>query len=75
VIDPLEAQGKTVVISPKRNRQQPRKYDQELYKARYLVENFFAKLKPYRAIATRDDKLAESFLAGIHLAAIVIWLA
>jgi transposase len=64
-----------VVIPPKRNRQQPREYDKELYKARHLVEIFFAKLKQYCAMATRDDKLAERFLAGIHLAAIVIWLA
>lgn len=74
VIEPLEAEGKTIVIPPKRNRKQPREYDKELYKSRHLVENFFAKLKQYRAIATRYDKLAESFLAGIHLAAIVIWL-
>lgn len=74
VIEPLQAQGKTAVIPPKRNRAQPREYDKELYKARHLIENFFAKLKQYRAIATRYDKLAESFLAGIYLAAIVIWL-
>jgi transposase len=37
-------------------------------------ENFFAQLKQYRAIATRYDKLAESFLGGIYLAATVIWL-
>ena len=74
VIEPLQAQGKTAVIPPKRNRTQPREYDQELYKARHLIENFFAKLKQYRAIATRYDKLAQSFLAGIYLAATVIWL-
>lgn len=51
-----------------------RRYDKALYKARYLIENFFAKLKQYRAIATRYDKLAESFLEAIYLAAIVIWL-
>ena len=38
-------------------------------------ENFFAKLKQYRAIATRDDKTARNFLGAIHLAAIVVWLA
>lgn len=74
VIELLEQQGKTAVIPPKRNRTQPREYDKALYKARHLIENFFAKLKQYRAIATRYDKLAESFLAGIYLAATVIWL-
>lgn len=74
VIKRLEHDGITPVIPPKRNRRQPREYDQELYKARHLIENFFAKLKQYRAIATRYDKLAESFLGAIYLAATVIWL-
>lgn len=45
-----------------------------VYKARHLIENFFAKLKQFRAIATRYDKTARNFLAAIHLAAAVIWL-
>jgi transposase len=53
VLERLERQGKTAVIPPKRNRKTPRDYDPELYKARHLIENFFAKLKPYRTIATR----------------------
>jgi hypothetical protein len=44
------------------------------YKARHLIENFFCKLKQYRAIATRYDKAARNFLAGIHLAAAVVLL-
>ncbi|MCU4422540.1 transposase [Acinetobacter lwoffii] len=39
-----------------------------MYKARHLIENFFAKLKQYRAIATRYDKLAQNFLSAIFLA-------
>lgn len=74
VIERLQQQGKTAVIPSKRNRKQPREYDKHLYKARHLIENFFAHLKQYRAIATRYDKLAESFLSGIYLAATVIWL-
>jgi transposase len=38
------------------------------------MENFYCRLKQYRAIATRYDKTARNFLAGIHLAAAVIWL-
>ena len=45
-----------------------------MYKARHLIENFFAKLKQYRAIATRYDKRACAFLGAIYLAASVIWL-
>lgn len=74
VIERLQQQGKTTVIPSKRNRKQPREYDKQLYKARHLIENFFAQLKQYRAIATRYDKLAESFLGSIYLAATVIWL-
>jgi transposase len=64
VILPLEQAGKIVVIPPKANRKQPRAYDTELYKARHLIENFFARLKQFRAIATRYDKRAINFLAG-----------
>jgi transposase len=74
VIDPLEKAGKSTVIPPKANRKHKRGYDKELYKERHLIENFFAKLKQFRAIATRYDKRAINFLAGIYLAAIVIWL-
>ncbi|GAB4473231.1 MAG: hypothetical protein OHK0037_33560 [Elainellaceae cyanobacterium] len=39
-----------------------------------VLQNFFAKLKQYRAIATRYDKLAETFLGAIYMAAALIWL-
>lgn len=74
VIEPLQAIGKTVVIPPKRNRTIARDYDRHLYKARHLIENFFAHLKQYRAIATRYDKRAINFLGAVYLAASVIWL-
>jgi transposase len=74
IIDPLKAAGIEVVIPSKINRLQPRAYDRDLYKARPLIENFFAKLKQYRAIATRYDKTARNFLAAVYLAASVIWL-
>jgi transposase len=74
VIEPLLAAGKTPVIPPRSNRKTPRTYDKELYKARHLMENFYCKLKQYRAIATRYDKTARNFLAAIYLAAAVIWL-
>ncbi len=74
VLIPLQQAGKTAVIPPKANRKEQREYDKELYKARHLIENFFAKLKLFRAIATRYDKTARNFLAAIHLAATTIWL-
>jgi transposase len=51
-----------------------RVYDKEIYKARHLIENFICKLKEFRAMATRYDKTARNFLAGIHLVASVILL-
>jgi len=74
VIEPLAAAGKTAVIPSKANRQVARDYDRDLYKARHLIENFFAKLKQFRAIATRYDKTKRNFLGAIHLAAAVAWL-
>src|SRR3954447_15898211 len=74
VLGPLAAAGKTAVIPPKANRLLPRDYDRHRYKARHLIENFFAKLKQFRAIATRYDKTARNFLSGVHLAAAAIWL-
>ena len=53
VLKPLAEAGRTAVIPPKGNRKEPRPYDKDLYKARHLIENFFAKLKQFRAIATR----------------------
>ena len=53
---------------------QPRKTDFALYRERNLVERFFGKIKQYRGIATRYDKLAETFLAGVLLVCVLIWL-
>jgi transposase len=74
VIILLANKNKAVVIPPKANRKVTRTYDRDIYKARHLIENFFAKLKQFRAIATRYDKTARNFLAGVHLTASAIWL-
>jgi transposase len=74
VLEPLATAGKSAVIPPRPNRLEPRQFDRELYKERHLIENFFCKLKQFRAIATRYDKTARNFLAAIHLAAAIIWL-
>ncbi len=54
----LESRGITPVIPSKANRREQRKTDFALYRERNLVERFFCKLKQYRAISTRYDKLA-----------------
>ena len=70
----LKQHGCIQVIPFKKNRVNPKDYDKELYKARHLIENFFARLKQYRAIATRYDKTARNFLGAIYMAAAIIWL-
>ena len=59
----------TPVIPPKKNRKEPMAYDQALYKLREQVERFFNRLKQFRRIATRYDKLGYTYLAFIHLVA------
>ena len=74
VLNVLKHADKVAVIPPKANRRVQREYDKDLYKARHLIENFFAKLKQFRAIATRYDKTARNFLGAIYFAASLIWL-
>jgi transposase len=74
VVQPLLDKGKEVFIPSRSTSKGPRKYDRYLYKERHLVENFFARLKQYRAIATRYDKTARNFLGAIHLVASMVWL-
>ena len=66
--------GGEVVIPPKRNRSFKRPYDAELYKERNIIERFFNKLKQFRRVATRYDKLLANFMGFVKLAAIAIWL-
>jgi transposase len=74
LIDTLNQRQITPVIPPKANRKTPRDCDFALYCERNLVERFFNKLKHFRAVATRYDKLARNFLAGTQLAAAMILL-
>ena len=68
----ITEQGAHYAIPPKSNTQDPWKCDWWLYKERHLVECFFQKLKWFRRVATRYDKLDSSFLAFVHLASIAI---
>ena len=73
-IETLDERGITPVIPAKANRREPRKTDFALYRERNLVERFFNKLKQYRALATRYDKLANTFLAAVALVCVLFWL-
>jgi transposase len=73
-IDALATRQITPVIPSHPRRTKPLPCDFALYCERNLVEGFFNKLKHFRAIATRYDKLARNFLAGVHLASAIILL-
>ena len=70
----LQAKGITPVIPPKSNRLESLVYDQECYQQRNKVERLFNKLKQFRRVATRYEKLTANFLAFVLLALIVIML-
>jgi transposase len=72
----IQAQGAEAVIPPTRTRKAPIPYDRDAYRARNLVERLWCRLKDWRRIATRYDKLAANYMAGVFLAAaITFWCA
>jgi putative transposase len=74
LVEKIEKRGTQVVIPPKRDRKIQRVYDTGLYKERNQIERFFNKLKQFRRVATRYDKLLANFMGFVKLAAIAIWL-
>ena len=70
----VETAEAIAVIPPRRNRKTTREYDEHLYRERNLVERVFQKLKHYRRIATRYERLAITYQAMLSLVAVVIWL-
>jgi hypothetical protein len=61
--------GGEIVIPPKHNRKVQRSYDVDLYKERNLIERFFNKLKQFRRLASRYDKLLANFMGFAKRAA------
>ena len=72
IIAELDARGAKVVISQHPRRTKPLPIDEEMYKWRHLIENFFARLKEFKRIAMRAEKTDQSFSSMILLAAAVI---
>ena len=70
----LKARGAWANVKPKSTRKRAQPFSALLYKERNLVERFFSKLKHFRGVATRYDKLAENYLAGVKLASARIWM-
>jgi transposase len=69
----LREQGAEAVIPSTLSRKRPIPYDHIAYKQRNLIERMFGRLKDFRRIATRYDKLAQNYLAAVTLAATVTW--
>jgi transposase len=73
--DQVRAKGARPIIPRKSNSKRPNpEFDSHLYKMRHLVENLFARLKHYRSIATRFEKLARNFKAAVYIACAMIWI-
>jgi len=69
----LENRGTKPVIPNKSNRKQPFRFDRKSYRERHRIENAFCRLKDFRRIATRYDRLARNFLASVCLVAAIVW--
>ena len=70
----LRGRGIIPCIPPRSNRTAPESYSKCAYKKRHLVENFFERIKNYRRVATRYDKLAQTYLGFVYLATTVLIL-
>jgi len=74
LIDLVGQRGGQAHIPTQRDRKVQRSVDPSLYRQRNLVERFFCKLKHFRRVATRYDKLARNFLAAVALASARLWI-
>jgi transposase len=75
LVESIRQVGAEAVIPPRSHRLEPRAFDKHRYRARHLVENLFARLKQFRRLATRYDKLTVHFAAFVFLASICVWMA
>ena len=73
IVADAQSRNMEPVIPPKRNRKEPRAYDDHLYRLRHLVENAFLRLKGWRSVATRYAKRASSFLAIVQIRCAFLW--
>ena len=67
----LRDYGTRPVIPGRRNRKRPIRHDKPRYKERWRIEAMFCRLKDFRRVATRYDKLARNFLSAAALAAVI----
>ena len=73
-VETVRQQKAEAVIPPRACRTEPREYDRDLYRERHLIECFIGKLKQYRRVFSRFEKLSKNYLAFVQFAAALIWL-
>jgi transposase len=74
LIESVTKKKSIALIPSKKNRKTQREYDSHIYKERHLIECFFGKIKHFRRVFSRFDKMASSFLAFLHFVSVFIWL-
>ena len=73
-LETIIVSGAQPVIPPKRNAQEPHDYDKWRYRERHLIECFIGKIKHFRRVFSRFDKLARRYLGFVQFASTLIWL-
>ncbi len=73
-LDDIRATGAEPVIPPKKNALHPHDYDAWRYRERHLIECFMGKIKHFRRVFSRFDKLARRYLGFLHFTSVLIWL-
>jgi len=74
LIKALIAAGVEAVIPPRVNRTEQREYDKHLYRERHLVECFINKVKHYRRVFSRFEKLSKNYLGFLSFVSALVWL-
>jgi putative transposase len=75
LLQAVASKGIKAVIPSTRNRRVPRPLNRQRYRLRHRVENFFCRIKRYRRVATRFEKLSTNYLGFVLFAAIRVWIA
>jgi transposase len=73
-LEAIAASGAEAVIPPKKNAKEPREYDEWRYRERHLIECFIGKIKHFRRVFSRFDKLARRYLGFVQFVSVLIWL-
>jgi transposase len=74
LIQAVTARGIEAVVPPKKNRTEMREYDRHLYRERHLIECFIGKIKHYRRVFSRFEKLSKNYLGFLSFVSALIWL-